>query len=119
MFFDPDNWLEIRSRARGRKNSCKHLYRDEVCATFRAGSSVLIYQHFARERRDEYTDTIARELSSRTGAATVFLFSTPHVLFILAAQAEQMEFLRKRLPGIKLEWVTHITVREHRPDFRG
>jgi len=47
VFFDPDNGLEIKSTLRGRKHSCKYLYWDEVCATFTAGSSVLIYQHFS------------------------------------------------------------------------
>ena len=42
IFFDPDNGLEVKSTQRGRKGSCKYLYWNEVCATFDAGSSVLI-----------------------------------------------------------------------------
>lgn len=113
VFFDPDNGLEIRSRPRGRRHSSKHLFHDEVCEIFRAGSSVLVYQHFIREKRAEYTVRIASELSSRTGASSVFSFSTPHVLFILAAQERHVNALRKQLPTVELEWKKHITAFEH------
>jgi hypothetical protein len=113
IFFDPDNGMEIRSRPRGRRHSCKHLYWDEVCETFFAGPSVLIYQHFVREKRSDYTARIVRDLSSRTGAAAVFSFSTPHVLFLLAAQGHHVNAFRRRLPVIEHEWKNHIAVCEH------
>jgi hypothetical protein len=117
IFFDPDNGLEIGSRPPGRKHSCKHLYWNEVCETFLAGSSVLIYQHFIREKRSDYAARIVRELSSRTGAAAVFSFSTPHVLFVLAAQGRHADSFRQRLPVIRDEWKSHITVFEHEPEI--
>ena len=33
IFFDPDNGLEVRSKKKGRKDSSKYLYRDEVKET--------------------------------------------------------------------------------------
>jgi hypothetical protein len=113
VFFDPDNGLEIGSRPRGRRHSCKHLFWDEVCETFLADSSVLIYQHFIREKRADYTARIVGEVSSRTGATAVFSFSTPHVLFVLAAQGRHVDSFRKGLPVIEHEWKSHITVFEH------
>jgi hypothetical protein len=113
VFFDPDNGLEIASRPRGRKNSCKHLYWNEVQETFQAGASVLVYQHFIREKRFGFTARIARELKLRTGAASVFSFTTPHVLFVLASQERHVGAFQGRIVTIGSEWQEHITAAEH------
>lgn len=85
IFFDPDNGLE-RSVVFGRRNSHKFLYWAEVRETFSAGASVLVYQHFPREARAAYIEHLAGRLRAETGASATFSFSTPHVLFLLAAQ---------------------------------
>jgi hypothetical protein len=112
IFFDPDMGLEV-SKPRGRKLSCQYLYWDEVQATFKAGASVLIYQHFPRQKREEYIDRITRQLKGRTGAMAVFSFRTPHVLFILAAQNRHVDLYRARTPVIESDWQDHIAVTEH------
>jgi hypothetical protein len=113
IFFDPDNGLEIGSGKRGRRNSCKHLYWDEVQSAFQSGASLLIYQHFIRETRSDYTARLARELRSRTGAPAVFSFSTPHVLFLLASQSRHLSALQERLAIIEVAWKNQIAVRNH------
>ncbi len=65
VFFDPDNGLEIKSTPRGRRDSCKFLYWQEVSSTFSSGASVLIYQHFIRENRSAFTARMAEELRCR------------------------------------------------------
>jgi hypothetical protein len=112
VFFDPDMGLEV-SKPRGRKLSCQYLYWDEVQATFDAGSSVLIYQHFPRQKREEYIPGIAQQLKERTGAPTVFSFHTPHVLFILAVQERHSNSVRIRKPVIESGWKDQIAVAEH------
>jgi hypothetical protein len=114
VFFDPDNGLEVRSVLRGRKGSCKYLYWEEACDAFAAGSSLLIYQHYPREERAVYISRITRELRERTGAATVFSFATPHVLFLLAAQERHAPAFRRRLAAIESVWApTEIRAAEH------
>jgi hypothetical protein len=113
VFFDPDNGLEITSRPRGRKGSCKHLYWDEVCSTFQAGSSVLVYQHFIREKRVDYVARITQQLKEHTGAKAVFSFSTPHVLFVLASQERHVVAFRRRLAIIASVWMNNIAVSEY------
>jgi hypothetical protein len=90
------------------------VYWDELGETFRAGSSVLVYQYFIREKRVDYTARITNELKMRTGAAAVFSFTTPHVLFVLASQERHVNTFRGRLPIIESEWKSHISVVEHR-----
>src|SRR5438552_3458945 len=67
IFFDPDNGIEIKSKPRGRKSSSKFLYWDEIAQAHRPGRSVLIYQHYVRQKREEFTDRLGRELKDITG----------------------------------------------------
>lgn len=114
VFFDPDTGLEIRSTLRGCKDSRKYLYWGEVCNTFTAGSSVLIYQHFIRENRAGYIARVTDELRKRTRAATVFSFRTPHVLFLLASQKRHAAGFHRRLAAIRSVWAAaQILAVEH------
>jgi len=115
VFFDPDNGLEVKSAPRGRKNSCKYLYWDEVCSTFAAGASVLIYQHFPREERVGYIYRRADELRQQTRAAAVFSFRTPYVLFLLASQDGHAATFRGQLAAIGTSWAPNQIVPAEHP----
>ena len=114
VFFDPDTGLEVKSTPRGRKGSCKYLYWDEVCTTFAAESSVLIYQHFPHEERAGYIARVTGTLHEQTRAATVFSFSTPNVLFLLASQERHAAAFRNQLSVIRSVWAPNqIVAAEH------
>jgi hypothetical protein len=104
VFLDPDNGIEISSVPRGRKNSCKYVYWEEVRRMFSAGASVLIYQHFKREERVKFTIRMAEELRRRTSPDAIFSFRTPHVLFLLAAHERHTPIFRKGLAVIHSNW---------------
>lgn len=118
IFFDPDNGLEIPSKPIGRKGSSKYLYWIEACAAFRSGSSILIYQHFPRERRDSFTNRAVRELRRRTGAAALLTFTTPRVLFLLAGQETHAAFFRRSLPVLNATWHDCIVGTNHPVDHQ-
>ena len=63
-FFDPDNGLSIASCPKGRKNSEKHVFMDEVIDHYITGRSTLIYQHFPRKPRKDYIKEISEQLSA-------------------------------------------------------
>ena len=116
IFFDPDNGLEIKSTQRGRKGSCKYLYWNEVFATFDAGSSVLIYQHFPFVKRNAFIARMAAELQRRIGAATIFSYRTPHVLFLLASQERHAAGFRRQLAALPSFWAPEQVIGvEHAP----
>ena len=73
----------------------------------------MIYQHFPRQKRDEYIPGIAQQLKERTDAPAVFSFHTPHVLFIMAAQERHLDSFRIKKTVIESGWKDHITVAEH------
>jgi hypothetical protein len=105
VFLDPDNGLEVKSTPYGGKNSAKFLYWREVEALWRSGKSVLIYQHFIREKRIPFIQRMIESLASRTPSSMVEAFITPQVVFLMALQPnhqallpEVVEYLHKRWP---------------------
>jgi hypothetical protein len=103
IFYDPDNGLE-RSVAFGRRHSHKFLYWAEVRETFWTGASVLVYQHFPREARAGYIERLAERLRKETDAPAIFSFSTPHVLFLLAAQVRHTASFHDVVRKLPLRW---------------
>jgi len=114
VFFDPDNGLEVPSIRRGRKRSRKYLYWDEVCNTFAAGASVLIYQHFPHVNHSTFIARLVSELNHRISAEAIFSFKTPYVLFLLASQVRHVDGFRTRLVRIQSAWgPLQIVAQEH------
>jgi hypothetical protein len=113
VFYDPDNGIEVKSVKYGRKDSSKYVYWREIVAAFQAGHSLLIYQHFPRVQRIEYTQALARELAERTGAREVYSFRTPRVLFLLAAQDRHNRFFRKATRKVADAWGEQIQCAFH------
>lgn len=83
IFLDPDNGLEVPSKPKGHKGSSKYIYRDEISIAYDAGASILIYQHFTRENRDQYLHRIGSDLAGVVVDAAIWAFRTPHVVFFL------------------------------------
>ncbi|MBZ0217395.1 MAG: hypothetical protein K8F25_12630 [Fimbriimonadaceae bacterium] len=83
IFFDPDNGLDVSSVTRGRKNSSKYIYRDEIRDCLSAGKSALVYQHYPREERSAFERRVANELFDQTNGVDVWAFRTAHVVFFL------------------------------------
>jgi hypothetical protein len=87
VFFDPDNGLEV-SLPKGRKNSSKYLYLDEVAAFYEAGKSLLIYQHFPRIERKAFLSLRVEQLSGVAPGCAIWAFTTSHVVFFLLVHPE-------------------------------
>lgn len=107
VFVDPDNGIEVKSRPIGRKGSSKYVAWEELTGLWRAGCSVLIYQHFRREERGVFARRMATELAERTGAQLVEAFRTPHVLFLLAAQNRHADAFH-RACSVDSSWTGQI-----------
>ena len=87
VFFDPDNGIE-RSIPIGRRGSSKYIYWNEIVATFESGASILVYQHFPREKRESFTTKLLDELRCRTKSVYVHAWSASHVIFLAAFHGE-------------------------------
>jgi len=113
VFFDQDNGIEVKSKPLGRKGSSKYLYWHEIELFWRAGHSLLIYQHFPRVPRESFVRSRAGQLIEKTGAAEVISFSTSHVLFLLVPQAERLEFFRQCSAEVAQRWGDEIRAAYH------
>jgi hypothetical protein len=112
VFFDPDNGIEVKLRV-GRKGSSKYLYWDEIGRFWKAGHSLLIYQHFPRLPRGLFIEAKGGELIHKTGALEVISFRTSHVVFFLLPQEERGVFFRARSEEVAGDWGRQIQVAYH------
>lgn len=108
VFVDPDNGIEVPSKPVGRKDSSKYVTWQELQALWKAGCSLLIYQHFRREARDTFARRLLAELRERTGACFAEAFRTPHVLFLLAAQERHTQRYGDALQLLSNRWKGQI-----------
>ena len=56
LFFDPDNGISFGTK----KKDNKHLYWDEIKELWKSGKDLLIYQHFRRQKWDEYLSELKK-----------------------------------------------------------
>jgi hypothetical protein len=105
VFFDPDNGLEVASKQKGHAGSEKYLYWDEVLDVWSEGASLLVYQHYPRRPREEYTRERVDQLSRRVKKAPwIGEVHTSHVLFLIAPQPSHAHHLRRGLKQVDAQW---------------
>jgi hypothetical protein len=110
VFFDPDNGLGVKSAPRGGPNSRKYVYPSELAPVFEGGQSILLYQHFPRRPRVEFTEALARSLCTLLGANRAVGFTTAHVLFLLIPQGEHWPALLEGTRRVERRWRGQIGV---------
>ena len=108
VFLDPDNGLEVKSKPYGRKDSSKFLYWREVEALWSYRKSLLVYQHFIREKRLNFIQRMLKTLRSFTPGSFVEAFSTPHVVFLMALQPEHQSFHEAIVSSVQESWEGQI-----------
>ena len=108
VFLDPDNGLEVKSRPYGRKNSSKFLFWREVEALWASGKSLLIYQHFTREKRNHFIGRKSEELSHAAPSSLLEAFATPRVVFFLALQPAHQRFHPAIVDAVQHRWSGQI-----------
>lgn len=109
IFFDPDNGLEVSSVPRGRMDSSKYLYWDELVSFFQRGASLLVFQHFSRENRDEFIQRRLKELADRCGKCSCLAVRCRNVVYLLALQEQHRAMLQQRVAAIHSDWNFQFT----------
>jgi len=111
LFFDPDNGLEVRSKPLGDRNSTKYLYWGEVRLAWERGASLLIYQHFAHQKRQAFINRLKGQLEREAAGAVVTPLKGANVLFLLACQPRHEAMAKVALELVRSRW-------QERPDVR-
>ena len=109
LFYDQDNGLEIPSIPKGRRNSNKYLYLDEVSQAWDKGHSLLIYQHFPRIERSPYLAMRGDQLRRATGAISIQAITTGHNCFFLVLREVHAPSFTLPLHTLMKRWATVFT----------
>jgi hypothetical protein len=99
LFFDPDNGIEVQSVPISRVGSCKYIYWHEIELAWAKGSSLLIFQHFPRQKRIQYVSRLVSQLAERVPGAIIIPLVTSNVVYLLACQ-QHHEIKAKRAIGV-------------------
>ena len=113
LFFDPDNGLEVKSVPPGSRGSCKYLYRAELAAAWKAGHSLLVYQHFPRVDRGTYLRTLAEKTTAAIGAKRMVAAWTSHVAFLLLEQNAHESRLERGLDRLRARWSAEFQIDDY------
>ncbi len=113
IFFDPDNGMEVKSVPPGHRGSHKYLCWKEASSFFASGHSLLIYQHFPREKRESYITLLSQDFNSRMGATKLFSLQTSSVVYFLLPHPLHDEVLAGAIDSIKNVWGKEFTIRQH------
>lgn len=108
VFLDPDNGIEVNSKPYGRKDSSKYLYWREISDLWEQGKSLLIYQHFCREKRQSFIRRLKEELQKNTKDSLIAAFTTSHVIFFLVLQPEHHKYYNSIVANVEEYWAGQI-----------
>lgn len=100
-FFDPDNGFQVKSVPKGRPDSPKYVYYDEIEDIFHAGHSIMVLQYFPRQRRPEYIAWRATELKNHLPKATVWVFEAANIGLFLIGHNDHRKALRAGATAIQ------------------
>jgi hypothetical protein len=114
VFFDPDNGLEVKSVPRGRRGSSKYIYWDEIRASYEAGHSLMIYQHFPRSPRGPFLRELVRKFKEFVRASQLFSYCTFHVAFLVIPQPRHEKLFMEHSSMISEAWGGVIKIRIHK-----
>jgi hypothetical protein len=113
VFFDPDNGIEVKSKPLGHKDSSKYVYWHELEEIWESGKSLLIFQHFAREKREKYIKRLRNDLVKHATNGTVYSIRSPNVLFLLEYHKDHEAHATKAQKALRLletKWDKCLTI---------
>lgn len=108
VFFDPDNGMEVKSKPKGRKDSSKYLYWDEVRRFSDLGKSLIVFQHFAREKRDVHIDRLQQRFKTECGGRWVGVLRTSNVAYFVVPAPAHEKALQAACQAVCTAWQPHI-----------
>lgn len=95
VFFDADNGIEVKSKPKGRKDSSKYVFWDELESIGTPGRSLVIFQHYRRTPREAMVRDLLAELQRRIPNHRSFAVHGPHVVYLVAAPLAEEATLKE------------------------
>lgn len=108
VFFDPDNGIEVPSKAIGYKDSSKYIYWSELAEAWKQSKALLVFQHFPRVKRDRYIPARVAEMQARLPDSSVIPLQSSNVLFLLAYRATHANQIDQAIHLIEKQWSRRV-----------
>jgi hypothetical protein len=102
IFFDPDTGISFGTD----KKDKEHLYWDEIKEFWGMGKDLLIYQHFRRQKWDEYLSELNKYVKKDIKEAFIVPIKTRNVMFIYFAHKN----IIKKIQNIFDTWDNQIEI---------
>ena len=115
VFFDPDNGLKVKSHSRTSRFGPKYVFCDELIPYWERGQSLIIYQHFDRDKeRIQNKSARLRQALGIDGPSgeIIALSAFSRIFFVIPnpAKAEVAQLLRERVVSFMDScWGDHFT----------
>ncbi|CAN5283700.1 hypothetical protein BH10PAT1_BH10PAT1_3630 [soil metagenome] len=110
VFLDPDNGIATESIKKGRKNSSKYVFWDEVKNFWKEGFSLLVYQHFPRVNRMQYINKIYKQTQVNLGKCEVYAIKTNFMVYFLIVQKQHKFYFVNLKKDIEARWKDEIEI---------
>ena len=108
VFFDPDNGIEVGSVCYGKRNCNKYVFWTELGEAWNQGKTLLVFQHFPRQKHNQYALDRADQLRGKLSEAAVVPLMTSNVLYLLAYPRNHHKRIESALDQIKERWADQI-----------
>jgi len=120
MFLDPDNGLEVKL-LKGRKGSSKYAFLDELADHYNAARSILVYQNYPQHvSREAHVTAAGARLRAQLPDASIWLFETPHVVFVLAARPDHIRHVETVIAALQQrQWLPNFFTKVRVAPFSG
>ena len=109
VFLDPDNGIEVSSTNSG--NLQKYLLWQEIKDIFNTGKSVLIYQHFPRQNRQQYIYKRLLEIK-KLFSAPIFAIQVKHSVYFLISQPRHVQAMQRALNIYQNIWAELVNIKQ-------
>ncbi|MHB1356940.1 MAG: hypothetical protein ACYCZF_13310 [Anaerolineae bacterium] len=109
IFFDPDNGTEVPSVRYGTAASIRYIYWSELATAYKAGHSLLVYQHYPREKRNKFHQRISDDAQNRLSPGAIYVLNTAHMAYFLFARPEHRSQVDRAISLVKSQWKQEIT----------
>lgn len=113
VFFDPDNGMEIKSKPKGNRKSNKYLYWDELRTSYEAGQSVIVFQHFRREKHEVTIQTTLQKAALCLRSSKYSVLRGSSVFHLLVPQPRHLRPLAQAIERLERDWRGLLKVSWH------
>lgn len=110
VFVDPDNGIATSSVTKGRKNSSKYVFMDEISDLWDQNHSLLIYQHFPRVNRTEYIKRKVGEIKDFLRNEEAYVIRTTYMVYFLIPKKRHAKNFKDLKQKIEDRWGKEIIV---------